>query len=140
MHRRTIPAVLAIAAAGCLVQAALAAPQGQAKPGVAAHGSRCVHGAVLERRNENWRTLHDYILSERETFQILGPGGIPLAGQRREFQWFIRDGYLVRSPVKANGASLGEADRRKYEADWLAKEQDREKRAKEKAAGEGQGR
>ena len=63
---------------------------------------------VLERRNENWRTLHDYILSERETFQILGPGGIPLAGLRREFHWFIRDGYLVRSPVKANGASLGE--------------------------------
>jgi hypothetical protein len=60
---------------------------------------------VLERRNENWKTLHDYILSERETFQILGPGGIPLAGQRREFQWFIRDGYLVRSPVKANGAA-----------------------------------
>ena len=43
----------------------------------------------------------------------------------------------MRSPVKANGASLGEADRRKYEADWLKKEQDREQRAKEKAAGKG---
>ncbi|MCK7493449.1 MAG: hypothetical protein MZW92_20245 [Comamonadaceae bacterium] len=71
---------------------------------------------VLERRNENWQTLHDYILSERETFQVLGPGGIPLAGQRREFQWFIRDGFLVRSPVKANGASLGAARSAKYEA------------------------
>ena len=70
---------------------------------------------VLERRNENWRTLHDYILSEREEFQVLGPGDIPLLGQRRDFSWFIRDGYLVRSPVKANGATLGEDARRKYE-------------------------
>ena len=137
MHRRTVPAVLAMAAAGCLVQAALAAPQGQAKPAVPLTDLDAFMARVLERRNENWKTLHDYILSERETFQILGPGGIPLAGQRREFQWFIRDGYLVRSPVKANGASLGEADRRKYEADWLKKEQDREQRAKEKAAGKG---
>jgi hypothetical protein len=89
---------------------------------------------VLERRNENWRTLHDYILSERETFQILGPGDQPLLGQLREFQWFIRDGFLVRSPVKANGATLGAGDRAKYESEWLAKEQAREKKAKDKAA------
>ena len=52
---------------------------------------------VLERRNDNWRTLHDYILSEREQFQIVGPGGIRLDGLDREFHWFVRDGYLVRS-------------------------------------------
>jgi hypothetical protein len=88
---------------------------------------------VLERRNENWRTLHDYILSERESFQIVGPGDLPILGQRREFQWFIREGYLVRSPVKANGASLSAGDRTKYENEWLAKEQAREKKGKEKA-------
>jgi hypothetical protein len=124
-----------VAAAGWLVQAAGAAPQGQAKPGTALTDLDAFMSRVLERRNENWKTLHDYILSERETFQILGPGGVPLSGRRREFEWFIRDGYLVRSPVKANGASVGEADRRKYEADWLKKEQEREQRAKEKAAG-----
>jgi hypothetical protein len=123
-----------VAAAGLLVQAAGAAPQNQAKPGAPLTDLDAFMSRVLERRNENWKTLHDYILSERETFQILGPGGIPLAGQRREFQWFIRDGYLVRSPLKANGASPGEADRRKYEADWMKKEQERERRAKEKAA------
>ncbi len=127
--------MLAMAAAGCVVQAALAAPQSRVKPGAPLTDLDAFMSRVLERRNENWKTLHDYILSERETFQVLGPGGIPLAGQRREFQWFIRDGYLVRSPVKANGASLGEADRRKYEADWLKKEQDREQRATAKAAG-----
>jgi hypothetical protein len=140
VYRRRIAAVLALSAAGWLVQAVGAAPAGQAtlaaqaKPAAPLTNLDAFMARVLERRNENWKTLHDYILSERETFQILGPAGIPLAGQRREFQWFIRDGYLVRSPVKANGASLGEADRQKYEADWLKKEQEREKRAKEKAA------
>ena len=134
MYRRRGAAILGLAAAGWLVQAAGAASQGQAKPGAPLTDLDAFMSRVLERRSENWKTLHDYILSERETFQILGPGGIPLSGQRREFQWFIRDGYLVRSPVKANGASLSEADRRKYEADWLKKEQDREQRAREKAA------
>lgn len=86
---------------------------------------------VLEKRNENWRTLHDYILSERETFEVLGPAAIPLHGLRREFQWFIRDGYLIRSPLKANGVTLSAAERKKYEDRWLAGEKAREKRARE---------
>ena len=134
MYRRTVAVVAALASAVWISPGVNAGPQNQAKPGAPLTDLDAFMSRVLERRNENWKTLHDYILSERETFQILGPGGIPLAGQRREFQWFIRDGYLVRSPLKANGASLGEADRRKYEADWLKKEQDREQRAKEKAA------
>jgi hypothetical protein len=83
---------------------------------------------VLERRNENWRTLHDYILSEREAFELLGPGDQKLEGLRREFQWFIRDGYLIRSPVKSNGAGVAEGERKAYEAHWLAMEQHREQR------------
>ena len=106
----------------------------QPKPAAPPNDLDAFMAKVLERRNENWRTLHDYILSERETFQVLGPGDIPLIGQRREFQWFIRDGYLVRSPVKANGATLGADDRAKYERDWMAKEQARDKKAKDKAA------
>ena len=134
MSRRRVAATLALAAAVWLARGVGATPAGQAKPAVPLTDLDAFMARVLERRNENWKTLHDYILSERETFQILGPGGLPLAGQRREFQWFIRDGYLVRSPVKANGAVLGDADRRKYEAEWLKKEQSREQRAQEKAA------
>jgi hypothetical protein len=107
---------------------------GQAKPAAPLNDLDAFMARVLERRNENWKTLHDYILSEREAFQILGPGDIPLHGQRREFNWFIREGYLVRSPVRANGAALGEQDRRKYEEDWLDKEKKREQRARDKAA------
>jgi hypothetical protein len=139
VSRSRVAALLALASAGWLVQAAGAAPAGQARPGAPLTDLDAFMARVLERRNENWKTLHDYILSERETFQILGPAGIPLAGQRREYQWFIRDGYLVRSPVKANGAVLGDADRQKYEADWLKKEKERERRAKEKAAAKEKG-
>ncbi len=106
----------------------------QAKPQAPLTDLDAFMARVLERRNENWKTLHDYILSERESFRILGPGDVPLVGQRREFSWFVRDGYLVRSPVKANGATLGEDERRAYEADWLAKERKREEKARLKAA------
>ena len=114
-----------------------AAPGGQGKSAAPLTDLDAFMARVLERRNENWKTLHDYILSERETFQILGPGGIPLAGQRREFHWFIRDGFLVRSPVKANGAALSDPERRKYEDEWLKKEKARDERAKAKAANKG---
>jgi hypothetical protein len=107
----------------------------QARPAAPLTDLDAFMARVLERRNENWKTLHDYILSERESFQVLGPGGVPLIGQRRDFNWFIRDGYLVRSPVKANGASIGESDRQKYESNWLASEKKREQRARERAAG-----
>jgi hypothetical protein len=83
---------------------------------------------VLERRNENWRTLHDYILSEREEFELLGPGDQKLEGLRREFQWFIRDGFLIRSPVKSNNASVAEVERKAYEAHWMQIEQRHEQR------------
>ena len=88
---------------------------------------------VIERRNDNWRTLHDYILSEREQFLMSGPGGLRLDGLDREFQWFVRDGYLVRSPVKANGVVLGATERQRYEQQWLANEKRREQRQKERA-------
>lgn len=89
---------------------------------------------VLEKRNENWRTLHDYILSEREVFEVTGPLGIPIHGLHRDFQWFIRDGYLVRSPVSANGVAISADERQKYEERWLAHEKEREKKEQEKGA------
>ena len=60
---------------------------------------------MLERRNDNWRALHDYILSEREQFELTGPSEQRLYGTRREFTWFVRDGYLVRSPVRFDGVA-----------------------------------
>ncbi|RPJ71361.1 MAG: hypothetical protein EHM24_12675 [Acidobacteria bacterium] len=91
---------------------------------------------VLERRDETWRKLHDYILGEREAFQILGPGDVPLYGMKRDYSWYVREGFLVRSPVRFDGVELSDRERREYEEKWLTQEKEREKRARERAAKE----
>lgn len=86
---------------------------------------------VLERRNETWRALHDYVLSEREHFELIGPSDTRLFGTRREYTWFVRDGYLIRSPIRIDGVTLDESERRAYEARWLEEERKREARKRE---------
>lgn len=83
---------------------------------------------VVVRRDENWKKLQQYVFDERERFDLRGPARIPLWGERRDYTWFIRDGFFVRSPVKINGVTIGEADRFKAEAIYLKQAQDREKR------------
>ncbi len=85
---------------------------------------------VLERRDENWKKLQQYILDEREKVEVRGPGGLAVWGQKREYQWFIRDGYFVRSPVSADGVAISEADRRKAEDSFLKRAKARDERAK----------
>jgi hypothetical protein len=89
---------------------------------------------VLARRDDNWRKLQQYVLEEREVAELLAPGRLRLFGMDREYTWYIRDGVFVRSPVKFDGVSLSEDERRKYEEEWLAREKRRdEKRAAGKA-------
>jgi hypothetical protein len=83
---------------------------------------------VLARRDDNWKKLQQYILDEREQIDVRGPARISLWGERREYTWYVRDGFFVRSPVKINGVAIGEADRRKYEADYLRRVQRRDER------------
>ena len=92
---------------------------------------------VLERRDENWRKLHDYVLSETERIDLVGPSEFRLHGQARDFTWYVREGFLVRSPVRANGVEVPEPERRVYEKNWLASEKKREERRKERAAKSG---
>ena len=94
---------------------------------------------VLARRDDNWKKLQQYVLEEKEAWDLTGPGGLPLWGMRREYSWFIRQGVFVRSPVKANGVALSEADRRKAEDEWLRRETRREERRKRRAEREKQG-
>lgn len=94
---------------------------------------------VLARRDDNWKKLQQYVLEEKEAFDLTGPGGLPLWGMRREYAWFIRQGVFVRSPVKANGVALSEADRRKAEDQWLRRETRREERRKDRAEREKRG-
>lgn len=85
---------------------------------------------VMARRDDNWKKLQQYVLEEKEAFDLTGPGGFPLWGMRREYSWFIRDGIFVRSPVIADGVKLSEADRKKAEDAWIKREKSREANAK----------
>jgi hypothetical protein len=83
---------------------------------------------VLAHRDANWKKLQQYILDERETFELRGPTRLPIWGQQRDYTWFIRDGFFVRSPVKFNGVAIGEDERKKFENDYLVRQQKRERR------------
>jgi hypothetical protein len=83
---------------------------------------------VVARRDDNWKKLQQYIFDEREQLELRGPNRAPLWGEKREYTWYIRDGFFVRSPLKFNGATVGEADRRKFEADYLKQAKERDKR------------
>ena len=95
---------------------------------------------VLARRDDNWKKLQQYVLEEKEGFDLTGPGGFPLWGMRREYTWFIRDGIFVRSPLTADGVKLSDEDRRKAEDRWLRRQKNREenerRRAERRAKGE----
>jgi hypothetical protein len=84
---------------------------------------------VLERRDSNWKKLQQYVLDEREQIEMRGPSGTPLWGERRDYTWYIRDGFFVRSPLRVNGGPVSESDRLNYEKQFLEREQRRETRA-----------
>jgi hypothetical protein len=83
---------------------------------------------VVAKRDENWKKLQQYVLDEREVIELRGTKQLPIWGEKREYTWFIRDGFFVRSPVKFNGAAVSEADRRKSEDEYLARQQRRDGR------------
>ncbi len=87
---------------------------------------------VLARRDDNWKKLQQYILNERAHLEVIGPSRQPMWGEDREYTWYIRDGYFVRSPVRFNGVTIGEDERRKYETEFLEREKRREKRWQER--------
>lgn len=118
MPTKTLAALL------CLAFFAIALPQ----PTSAQSDLDAFMERVLARRDDNWKKLQQYVLEEKEAFDLTGPGGLPLWGMRREYSWFIRKGIFVRSPVKANGVTLSEPERRKAEDQWLRREARREER------------
>jgi hypothetical protein len=95
---------------------------------------------ALARREVNRKVLNDYILDEKEEFELLGPGRYRLHRTNREYTWFVRDGIHVRSPLQYDGVSVPEEQRVKYEDNWLRREKERQERKakgeKEKRGGE----
>jgi hypothetical protein len=82
---------------------------------------------VLARRDDNWKKQQQYVLEERERFHVEA-AGTRLYGLSRDYSWFLRDGIFVRSPVKADGVTLSDDERRREEAQWMRREQRRAER------------
>ena len=117
-----------------LSTAALAVCLGGAAP-LAQSDLDALMGRVLLKRDDNWKKLQQYVLEERESMDVTALDGKRVYGFAREYQWFPREGFFVKSPLTADGVRIGEDERRRQEARWLAREQFREKRRAEIRAG-----
>jgi hypothetical protein len=93
---------------------------------------------VLARRDENWKKLQQYVLDEEERLHVFGPGGLRLYGFVREYTWFIRQGFFIRSPVRFDGVRISEEERAREEERWVEREKSRERRAQERAKERGE--
>lgn len=89
---------------------------------------------VVSKRDDSWAQMQQYVLDERETLRIVGPAGAPLYGFARDYTWFIRDDFFIRSPLRADGVTVPEAERVEYEADWIRRERRRLDEQREEAA------
>jgi hypothetical protein len=74
---------------------------------------------VLQKRAIDKDRLHDYICSEEEEFEIKGEQIAALENFRREYIWFVRDGNLVRSPVRFNGVKVSAEEQKAAEDEWI---------------------
>ena len=81
---------------------------------------------VLARRDDNWKKLKQYILDEKERLDLRGPSEALVWGQQREYTWFVREGYFIRSPVRFNGVAISESERQKAEDEFLKRAKSRE--------------
>jgi len=93
---------------------------------------------VLERRVTNWEDLYRYTVRDREVIDVTGPGGERIESQVGEYTWYVRDGYMVRSPDTLNGAKVGDKEREKAEQEFLerARERDEEREREAEMAAE----
>jgi hypothetical protein len=136
----TATAAVVAAAVSTLAQAAWPSGQSPAPAQSAAPASDLddLMARASAHRDQNWKKLDQYVLDEREDVEVRGPGDSLVLGDHREYTWFIRDGFFVRSPVKANGVSVSEPDRIAYEQRWLQQERGRQA-ARDRRAANGNG-
>jgi hypothetical protein len=80
---------------------------------------------VLENRSVNWETYHDYFGRERATLSIEGTLDETLHGFEREYLWFVKDGYPVRSPVSVDGVPVPAERREREETEWIERLKER---------------
>jgi len=75
---------------------------------------------VLAKREINWQATYDYVFNEVEMLRIRGGEEIAaLQSFEEKFTWYVRDGYLVRSPWTVNGVEVDDETREKAELRWI---------------------
>ena len=74
---------------------------------------------VLEKRDITWDQSYNYVFGEVEKLRITGPEIAALQSFEKDFTWYVRDGYLVRSPWKMNGVEVDDETREKEELRWI---------------------
>jgi hypothetical protein len=74
---------------------------------------------VLKKRAIDKDRLRDYVCSETEELEITGEEMAALESFHREYVWFVRNGYLVRSPVRINGVKLSAEEQKSAEDEWI---------------------
>jgi hypothetical protein len=74
---------------------------------------------VLEKREINWSELYDYVFSETIKLDFAGMEIAAIESFEHEYTWFVKDGYLVRSPYRLNGVEVSAEERAEYEQEWL---------------------
>ncbi len=124
------PLILVILAVLCFAAAA-ASPSAQPFP--QSSDLDALMTRVLARRDDNWKKLQQYTLNERETVQVTALAVFRVFGFEREYLWFPRAGFFVRSPLEADGVAISEERRREEEERWLARSRDRERESAKKA-------
>jgi hypothetical protein len=82
---------------------------------------------ALKRREMDWDRLHNYLFSERETLELRGFDATPLESLRRDYVWLVRDGYLIRSPIRVNGVAISQDEQAKAERQWIEQQKKRKK-------------
>jgi hypothetical protein len=106
----------------------LAAIAGLAAPVAAQSDLDAFMQRVLASRDQNWKKMQQYILEEDERLNVTALDGRRVYGFDREYTWFIRDGYFIRSPLKFDGVTISENERTAYEQRFLRREKRREER------------
>lgn len=75
---------------------------------------------VLAKRELDWQATYDYVFNEVERLSIRGDEIAALQSFEQEYTWYVRDGYLVRSPWSVNGVEVGRNEREEAELRWIA--------------------
>lgn len=87
---------------------------------------------VLSKRTRNWEDLYKFTVRDRASFKVRGPGDAPIEGYTGEYVWYVRDGMMVRSPIKANGVAVGDAERERFEQRFMERVREQEERRRDK--------